>query len=401
MKILQEINELWKKVNYFYLFEGFLISVIFSINTTLFLNYINLSNPYISILAFILSYFLYKYLRKRPNFEKVILNSDIYFNLEERLITFWEYREYNEPYGLIERLVSDIENRLSTKSLKSSYKWKPSKFLLILTILMIILIILNLMNFYNSIPKNMVTTEKENIPSKIQVSKNIQGEKLTEEEREKEKSVAEKREDKILEKLLSEWNFEEEKVIEEFLQKRTTSSEKNTSFETEEENKRQEGVVQSYANQKSTFLSETTNKEFNFDKDISQENLGMENKETGEGLTKEEGIKDLNIDSSYNKSESKQESRGSLPGIEERKEKLGSKPTPRLNVEAEKIYVPSQGMDESKKKIYLFEAPSLKEDKNKSITPINPSVTNRGEYATYPRIIPQDLQEIIKSYFSE
>ncbi|MCS7201879.1 MAG: hypothetical protein NZ841_03790 [Dictyoglomus sp.] len=394
MKILQEINELWKKVNYFYLFEGFLISMVFSINTTLFLNYINLSNPYISILAFILSYFLYKYLRKRPNFEKVILNSDIYFNLEERLITFWEYREYNEPYGLIERLVSDIENRLSSKSLRNSYKWKPSKFLLILTILMIILIILNLMNFYNSIPKNIVNTEKEDIPSKIQVSKNIQGEKLTEEEREKEKSVAEKREDKILEKLLSEWNFEEEKVIEEFLQKRITSSEKNISSETKEENKKQEGVVQSYANQKSAFLNETTNKEF-------QENLGMENKETGEGLIKEEGIKDLNINSSYNKSEKNQESRGSLPGIEERKEKLGSKPTPRLNVETEKIYVPSQGMDESKKKIYLFEAPSLKEDKNKSITPINPSVTNRGEYATYPRIIPQDLQEIIKSYFSE
>lgn len=417
MKIFQEINDLLKKVDFFYLFERILTSIILSINTFLFLKYLYIRNPYIPILTLLISYFLYKHLRKSPNFEKIILNSDRHFNLEERLITFWEYREYNEPYGLMEKLILELENKLSNRSLKSSYKWKPSKFLIIITILMVMLIVLNILSSYTPIQKTQTIYEKENIEqelslklqenpsSKIQISKNIPGEKISEEKRDKEKSIAEKEKDKILEKLLSEWDFEEEKLMEEFLQKKTTSSsnEKNTSLKNQEEKDilQQEGISKNYMDQKSAFSRENVNKEFKSDEGISQGNLGIESQESREGLTKDEGIKDLNIDSSYNKPEKDLEAKGSLPGIEERKEKLGSKPTPRLNVEAEKVYVPSQGMDESKKKIYLFEAPSLKEEKNKVITTLNPSIISKNEYPTYPRVIPQDLQEIIKSYFSE
>ncbi len=415
MKIFQEINDLWKKVNFYYLFERVLISTIISVNTFLFLKYFYLSNIYIPILLLLTSYLMYKYLRKRPNFEKVLLNADKFFNLEESLITLWEYKEYNEPYGIMKKLIYELENKLSNKSLKTSYRWKPSKLLSILTLIMIVLIILNILNSYSSIQKHKTILKeenieqesslklKENLSSKIQISKNIQGEKITEEKREKEKTSVEKEKDKVLEKLLSEWDFEEEKLIEELLQKKTTSSdEKNSPSKIQEEkNIQQEGFSQNYMDQKNAFLRENPNKEFKSDKNISQGNFGMESGELGKGIERDETIKDLNIDSSYNKSEKDKEAKGSLPGIEERKEKLGSKPTPRLNVEAEKVYVPSQGIDESKKKVYLFEAPSIKEEKEKVITPINSPVISKSESPTYPRLIPQDLQEIIKSYFSE
>ncbi|MGB9856647.1 MAG: hypothetical protein ACPLKX_00695 [Dictyoglomaceae bacterium] len=419
MKILKEIDELWKKVKFFYFLEGFFISMILPFTVLLFLNYFSLlnNNFYIIALLPLPTYIFYILVKKKPDLNKVILNSDRYFSLEERLITAWEYKEYKEPYGLMENLIKDIEEKLSDKSLKDSYSFRPSRFLRILTLIMLLLIILNIARSISPLQKKPLLSKRDKLeeeftqemkrdyPSKLQVSKKIPGEKITEERREKEKLLAEREKDKVLEKLLSEWNFEEEKLIEELMQKNPTSSQdknKSSLKLKEESTSPQEGTTP-YIQQKNISL-DNLYRENTSEENPSNQNYGTkEDKENLPEMPKEDKVGEgTDINAPSQEPEKDIKSQGSLPGTTERKEKLGKNPTPRLNVNPEKIYVPSQEMDESKKKVYLIEAPALKEKREKAVTSLPFSLPQyKFESSTSPRVIPQDLQEIIKSYFSQ
>lgn len=420
MKFTQEIDELWKKVNFFYSLEGILISLAFTITFALFLNYLSLlNNIYIISLLPLPTYLFYILSRKKPNLDRIIISSDRRLSLEERLITAWEYREYREPYGLVENLINDLEKKLTEKSLKDTYIWRPSKFLKILSIIMAFLIILNIARTISPLQKKPELSEKQKIEeespsdlkrelrdlqSKLEISKKITGEKMAEEN--KDKLSAEKEKDKNLEKLLSEWDFEKEKLLEEVLQQKTSSpSNKNQpSSKPEEKSVPSNEASSPYMEQKNIAPNELLQREVNPENNSPNDKYELEEKIANlKEMGKENKIgENIDINSPSQEPKKDMESQGSLPGTAEREKMLGSKPTPRLNVEPEKVYVPSQGMDESKKKVYLFSAPSLKENKEKSSFPISsPLPEYKNEAPTSPRVIPQELQEVIKSYFSQ
>ncbi|PMQ02121.1 MAG: hypothetical protein CBR30_00220 [Dictyoglomus sp. NZ13-RE01] len=426
MRIFQEIQELQKRVHSFYLLEGFLISLLIQSLILLFLNYFSMLNKYIasySILLIPITLFLYLHLYKKPDFERIIYNSDKYFSLEERLITLWEYKDFNDPYGFKEKLVKETEDKISNKSLKESYPFKLSKFSKLLIVITILMLILNSIKLLNPPKKDTnlafedkkVTEEKKpNLlldrkekPS-LKISKNIKGEKITEEKREEEISKLENNKNKELkniEKLLSEWDFEEKKLMEE-LSKNKKEEGKN-SGKNEGQNSR--GDNQSLSQSLVPNLQGGSNL-----RNYSSTEQGEQKK----GNSKGEGIQEgensisefpkeykkgerLEFNASPNTSQKDMKNSGSLPGTAEREQKLGNNPSPRLNVNPEQVQVPSYGMDDSKKKVYLFSAPSLKENKERIESSLSFEASYRYESAVGTRIIPQDYQEIIKSYFSQ
>jgi hypothetical protein len=421
MKILKEINKLSIKVNKFYIFEGILISIIVPIILLLFLNYLSILkdiNIYIFLTIPFPIYLFYILFWKKPDFQKVLLESDKKLNLDERLITIWEYRNYNDPYGLMDKISRDLEEKIKGRSIKDYYHWKPSRLLKLLCVLLIFLIILNFARSISPAKNNFIVEKNEKkeeikesnpieqkIKRELQISKNLKGEKLTEEKRKQEKSALEKEKDKNLEKILSEWNFEEEKIMEEMKKKFSSSSNdknKKSIFPTEK-------TPPSLGNTPSEGeISQNKDGEGNKDKIEQKNNLDTQEGNKGEEIgnsgenSKSNRIGDLrNLDIPTEKPKGNEDAQGSLPGTAEREQKLGKKPTPRLNTNPERVIVPSPGIDESKKRVYLIEAPSLKEEKEKSIMSLSSSFQYRAEESTSPRVIPWDLQEIIKSYFSQ
>jgi len=371
-------------------------------------------NFFILLLPFPIFY-LYFIKKKKPNYYQIILQTDKYFSLDEELITFWEYKDYYDPYGLMERLRKRLEEKLSKIDLSKAYKFKPSPLLKILFLIFVFLLILNLITS-KDMPKSIphILENKENQESKVSripeeklalneelSKKNIPKEKISQEEFDKEK-LKEMEKPKSLEEFLSQYNLDkntlkkENNQAEKHKEERKEASSKNNNQEKGEEGKEQnisnlpfQGAGKSYAyanpyesKEKSTLQDE---------KALKEDMKGSETPSNQEGT--------LPVPTESGKEVDKNAKLGNLPGTEERPDKLGQE-TQRKVFTGEKIYVPPSQSEELGKN-YLFQAPTLEgrrlsQDKSLSF---NPSYAK--EKAVSSRILPLEFKEILKTYFSQ
>jgi len=371
-------------------------------------------NFFVLLLPFPIFY-LYFIKKKKPNYYQIILQADKHFSLDEELITFWEYKDYDDPYGLMERLRRRLEEKLSHLDLSKAYKFKPSHLLKILSLIFVFLLMLNLINS-KDMPKNIaqIWEKKENqernisrIPEeKLALNdelskKNIPKEKISQEEYDKEK-LKEMEKPKSLEEFLSQYNMDkntlkkENKKAENQKEEKKEASNKNNNQERGEEGKEQnisnlpsQGAGKSYA-----YANPYESK----DENVSQEEKALN--EEGKGSeTPSNQERTLQTPTESGKEVDKNAKSGNLPGTEERPDKLGQE-TQRKVFTGEKIYVPPSQSEELGKN-YLFQAPTLEgrrlsQDKSLSY---NPSYTK--EKAVSSRILPLEFQEILKTYFSQ
>lgn len=385
----------------------------------------NLFSLYINPIIFLLPlpiFYLYLLKRKKPDYYNLILNADRYFDLEERLITFWEYKDYEDSYGLMRKLKKDLEDKLSSIDLTKSYKFKPSNLFKLLSLFFIFLLILN---FIYSFPKDiykvvklveekrqenlrqtskLLSQEKNRLIDEDLLHKNFPKEALSQEEYNKEK-IEDLQKPKSLEEFLSQYNFNKNDLKQEMLKLASDSTQKEKENTSNKNNEPQQkgsetalsnnitggaGMNQPFASQSNKGSSQKE----------SVENNISENK--GENLSQNLSERMLQTpvlgDSSYRAKD--KTNLGSLPGTEERETKLGDKESERKVFAGEKIYVPPT-ISEEEGKNYLFQAPTLEGRRKLTGGALNLSPIYEKEKPVASRILPLEFQEILKIYFSQ
>lgn len=357
--------------------------------------------------------------RKRPDYYEVIFRTDKHFALEERLITFWEYRDYEDPYGLMRKLKEDLEDKLASIDLSKAYKFQPSNLLKFLSLLFVFLLILNLLY---SFPRdtfkgiNLVEDKKtENLEKKAKlafqdknklleedlINKNLTKEPLSQEEIDREK-IKDLERPKSLEEFLSQYNLDKSTLKKEEPKSSSNLEKKekeNSSQENNESRKTSPDVALNNNPTQGAGMNQTLSSQ---EKKTPQggESERELSKDLGENLTKapiERGFQSPVLgDGDYRKKDTS----GSLPGTEERETKLGDKETERKVFSGEKIYIPPS-LSEEEGKNYLFQAPTLEGRRKLTGSSLSLSPIYEKEKPVASRILPLEFQEILKIYFSQ
>ncbi|HOJ92617.1 MAG TPA: hypothetical protein PKW23_03000, partial [Dictyoglomaceae bacterium] len=202
-------------------------------------------------------FMLYLLKKKKPEDLEVIIKADRHFSLEERLITFWEYKEHQDPYGLIERLKEDLEERIRYIDLRKAYSFKPSKLLKTMAFLTLILLALsliisppkNLISAFNPTENKRAYNEQKNslLEKKAHLSDNIlEGEGVKKQQVSQEDFNKEKVESfetpKSLEEFLSQWDFD----------KNNTKFKESQKENQKVEDKKEESTAQKEGTEKSS-----------------------------------------------------------------------------------------------------------------------------------------------------
>ncbi len=359
---------------------------------------------------------LYLLKKKKPEDLEVIIKADRHFSLEERLITFWEYKEHQDPYGLIERLKEDLEERIRYIDLRKAYSFRPSRLLKTLAFLTLILLALNLIV---SPPKNLVSAlspegnekaynEQKNslLEKKAHLSDNVlEGEGVKKQQVSQEDFNKEKVESfetpKSLEEFLSQWDFDKNNA-------KSNESQKE-SQKTEE--KKEESTAQKEGNEKSSIGS--SNNMPSLGSVASGISPSMEEGSSSQGEKEEgqtAGTENMPAQSQQErmiqapipggKVADKKDASSSLPGTEERNTKLGEKESERKVFSGENVSVPSP-QEEEKGKNYLFQAPTLTGERKTVGDSVSVSPQYQEENPVASRILPQEFQDILKIYFSQ
>lgn len=378
-------------------------------------------NPIIYLLPLPIFY-LYILKKKKPDYYSLILEADKHFNLEERLITFWEYRDYEDSYGLMRKLKKDLEDRLSSIDLTKSYKFRPSNILKLLSLLFLFLLILNLIySFPKDISKivelvedkrqenlrqtsKLLSQEKNKLIDEELLNKNIPKEALSQDEYDKEK-IKDLEKPKSLEEFLSQYNFSKNDLKKEMSETNSDLTQKEKEAKSEKSKESQQRGSETAINNNLTGGA-GVNQPFS-----SQSKRGNLQEERGENeLRKDiEGSPSQSIsekmvqspvlgDSDYSAKDRTKS--GSLPGTEERETKLGDKETERKVFSGEKVYVPPT-ISEEEGKNYLFQAPTLEGRRKLKGENLNFSPIYEREKPVASRILPLEFQEILKIYFSQ
>lgn len=352
----------------------------------------------------------------------MILKADKHFALEERLITFWEYKDYEDSYGLMRKLKKDLEDKLSSIDLSKSYKFRPSNLLKVLSLLFIFLFILN---FIYSFPKDiskmvklveekrqenlqqtskLLLQEKNKIIDKELLNKSLPKEVLSQEEYNKEK-IEDLQKPKSLEEFLSQYNFNKNDLKQEIPKLASDLTQKEKENTSNKNNESQQKGSETAINNNITggaginqpFLSQSN--KGGFQKENIESSL---NENKGENISQnlsERMIQNPVLgDSNYSAKD--RTNSGSLPGTEERETKLGDKETERKVFAGEKIYVPP-AISEEEGRNYLFQAPTLEGRRRLTGGPLRLSPIYEKEKPVASRILPLEFQEILKIYFSQ
>jgi len=340
-----------------------LVSTFFTLNLFLLLNLFSLRVSFaVYSILYILTFYLYIRLKKKPDHYKIIFRADRHYSLEERLITFWEYKDFNDSYGLINKLKEELEEKLSKIDLSKAYKFKPSKLLKGLLLFFVILLIFNLVySFPKDISKVINLAHEKNkeqnqnlqkiVNNKGKMLENdllnekLQKEKASEDEFYKEK-IGDLQKPKSLEEFLSQYNFDKNTLKNEKIKTASSNKTQEEKENSENKNKEEKGKENKEASIDSSNLPSLAGK--------NQASLAQSPKSSGAEREGEENLPKEDSNLSQNSPQErmlqnpipgeglpeKTKQTGSLPGTEERETKLGETESQRKVFSGEKIYVP-------------------------------------------------------------